>query len=388
MPILQKNHRILKIPLSAGILTATIASMHIAAAHMSSPLRLGYVALVDCAPLLVARELGLFAKRGVDVELSMQPGWATIREKLIYRELEGAHALATMAITMRLGVGCPATEVETSLVLNLQGNAITLSRRLWAKGVRDGHSLRRLIRSEGTGRRMNLGVVSSVSSHHILMRRWLRSCGIDPDEDVRLLIVPPSLTHELMSSGYLEGYCVGEPWNSVAILAGDGWCAATSENLAPLHPEKALLVRSEFAASRAEEYNAMLDALREACQWCDSPKNRPALVDMLFESRVLNVPREALECALIGPFQMGHGESVSADTFILFSRFEANRPDAQKARWLTEGLAEARILPSDFARKRDQVLAGFHDEPGEAVPPVPTERKVKKSVAPKKESGH
>src|SRR5687768_6924170 len=109
-------------------------------------IRIGFIALTDCAPIVMAHELELFRKHGLDVKIHREAGWATIRDKIIYGEMEAAHAPAGMVIAATTGIGSVPTDCLTALVLNLHGNAITLSQRLWSKGVRDGHSLRAYIR--------------------------------------------------------------------------------------------------------------------------------------------------------------------------------------------------------------------------------------------------
>src|SRR5579862_2872917 len=152
-------------------------------------IRLGFVPLNDCAPIVMAHELGLFSKYGIDVELSREVGWATVRDKIIYRELDAAHATAAMVFAATLGLGSIEAECLTGFVVNLHGNAITLSRQLAVEGVRDGKTLLRAIRERKE--KLTLGVVFPFSSHNFLLRHWLRTNGIDPDEDVRLVVTPP-----------------------------------------------------------------------------------------------------------------------------------------------------------------------------------------------------
>ena len=156
------------------------------------PLRIGFLALTDAAPFVVAQELGLFAKRDLHVELRREIGWASIREKIIYGELEAAHAPAPMLWSAQLGLGCPPSDVVTALVLNLHGNAITLSRALWEAGVRDGPTLRDHARRRTARQPLTFGVVFQFSSHHVLLRNWLQAAGLEPDRDVRLVVVPPA----------------------------------------------------------------------------------------------------------------------------------------------------------------------------------------------------
>ncbi len=208
-------------------------------------IRIGFVALNDCAPLVMARELGLYERHGLAVELSRELGWATIREKVIYGELEAAHAPAGMLFAAAAGLGGIQADCLTGLVLNLHGNAITLSQRLWQCGVRDGVTLREHVRK--TRRPVTLGTVYRWSSHSVLLRLWLKQHGLDVENDAEVVVVPPSQMVAHMRSGHLDGFCAGDPWNSLAVMSRAGWVVARSAELAPSHPEKVLMVRSEFA---------------------------------------------------------------------------------------------------------------------------------------------
>ena len=210
-------------------------------------MRLGFVALSDAAPLIVAETQGLFTDAGLTVELRREIGWATVRDKIIYGELEAAHAPAPMLWSAQLGIHCPPCDVLTALVLSANGNAITLSRTLWNQGVRDDAALRSLIRTRRGGQPLTFGVVFPFSSHHLLLRSWLRSAGIDPDKDVRIVIVPPPQMFRNLAAGTIDGFCAGEPWNSLAVREGIGWCRLCSASATPDHVEKVLMVRADFA---------------------------------------------------------------------------------------------------------------------------------------------
>src|SRR6266850_6607819 len=210
-------------------------------------LRLGFAPLTDCAPLVMAQELGLFRKYGLCVTLSRELGWASIRDKIIHGELDAAHAVAGMPVAATLGLGAVKCDCLTALVLNLHGNAITLSNDLWQRGVRDGATLRDHVRKARGEQMLTFGVVFPFSSHNFLLRQWLVSHGIMPDRDVRIVVVPPPQMAANLKIGNLDGFCVGEPWNSVAVQTRAGWCVTTSAELDPGHPEKVLMVRRDFA---------------------------------------------------------------------------------------------------------------------------------------------
>ncbi len=306
----------------------------------SGALRLGFVPLVDSAPLVMAQELGLFAKHGLCVALSRELGWATIRDKIIYGELDAAHAPAALPFAANFGLGSDQCACVSGLVLNLQGNAITVSRKLWDRGVYDAKTLREeIFRNRGRST-FTFGVVFSYSSHHFLLRQWLKSGGINPDVDVRIVVVPPGQMFPNLKLGYLDGYCVGEPWTSVAVHAGTGVCVATSLDLAPRHPEKVLMVRRAFAEDRAEEHERLIAALLEACAFCDQPENRLRVSECLALPHFVNAPAGCVRAGLTGPFEFGDGRVRASLDLIIFHRHNANEPTDERAGWVMERLYE------------------------------------------------
>ena len=288
----------------------------------------------------MAQELNLFDAYGVKVELSREVGWATIRDKIIYGELDAAHAVAGLVYACNFGLGCIQRECLTAFVLNLHGNAITLSRRLASRGVRDAATLKTEVDRVRKSHTFTFGVASQVSSHPILIRRWLIAGGIDPDKDVRIVVVPPPQMFANLRAGHIDGYCVGEPWNSLAVMRDAGWCVAASEELAPLHPEKVLLVQKEFAESREEEHLAVIAALSEACAFCDRPQNRERIIEMLAQPEYVGAPIEALRMSMMGRFHFSRNRVEKMPNFNVFARLDANTPTREKAEWVLNGLIE------------------------------------------------
>jgi ABC-type nitrate/sulfonate/bicarbonate transport system substrate-binding protein len=321
--------------------------------------RIGYVPLVDAAPLLVAEALDLYAKRGLAVRLSAELGWGSVREKVVYGELEAAHAPGPLLFSILLGTHSRPCGAATDLVLNLQGNAITLSRRFWDRGVRDVHTLKLLLRSEAP-HKPAFAVVARFSSHHFLLRKWLRSAGLDPERDVRIIVLPPPLVVEHMRGGQIDGFCAGEPWNSAAALAGEGWVIDTSMSLAPKHPEKVLLVRNEVLNGQPEAYLALREAVLEACRFCDQPENREAVVDILCGSHIFPLARQILKNSLVGPFNTGTAELKAPSSFVIFHRDGANEATRERAQWCLESVMETGAMAADSARHK-LCLAAFLD---------------------------
>ena len=302
----------------------------------SRNLRLGFVPLTDCAPLVMAAELGLFKKYGLKVELTRELGWATIRDKIIYRELDAAHALAAMPAAITLGLGSIACDCLTAMVLNLNGNAITFSNDLWKRGVRDGKTLREEIIRSRREKIYTFGVVFPFSSHRHLLRKWFAAHGIDADRDVRIVVVPPPQMPANLKAGHLDGFCAGEPWNSVAVQSHAGWIAATSAELDPHHPEKVLMVRNDFAAERQAEHLALIAALLEACEFCDRAENCEQLAQTLARPGYIGVSPDILRQGLSGNIGSRRTTTHHIPDFYIFNRDGANEPSGEKAAWVFE----------------------------------------------------
>jgi ABC-type nitrate/sulfonate/bicarbonate transport system substrate-binding protein len=340
------------------------------------PLRLGFVPLTDCAPLVVAHELGFFRKYGLQIVLHRELGWASIRDKVIYGELHAAHALAAMPVAATLGLGSIRCDCLTGLVLNLHGNAITLSNDLRERGVHDGASLHQTLRQLRREKTFSFGAVAPFSSHYFLLRKWLMKSGIHPERDVRIVIVPPPQMVTNLKAGHLDGFCVGEPWNSVAVQSRVGWCVATSAELAPGHPEKVLMVRRDFAEKRAEEHTALLAALIEACAVCDEPENHAYLAATLSRPEYVGAPEPALRRGFRGEFDLGTGRLRTVQDFTIFHRQDANEPSAAKSAWVLQQMREVitglepssfnaalgrRIFRADLFEKAVRLRASVHE---------------------------
>ena len=299
-------------------------------------LRLGFVPLADCAPLVAAQELDLFGKFGLRVELSRELGWAGVRDKINQGELDAAHALAPMPAAATLGLGSPPCACVSALVLNLNGPAITLANDLWKRGVRDGRSLREeIVRARGA-KQFTFGAVFPFSSHRHLLRRWLAVHGIDPERDIRIVTVPPPQMAALLKAGHLDGFCAGEPWNSAAVQSQAGWIVAAGAQIDPLHPEKVLMVRADFAAERGGEHVALVAALLEACEFCDEPRNHDQLIRWLARPEYVGVDEALLRPGITGAMDWGHGLTYNRPDFCIFHRHDANEPTGYKTAWVLD----------------------------------------------------
>lgn len=294
------------------------------------PIRLGYVRLLDAAPLIIADSLGMFRDADLSVELTREVGWATIRDKLAFGQLDVAQALSPMPFVMQLGIKVAKTEVITGMVLNCNGNAITLSNHLRDEGITDGATLRRYIKNGFRPRKIVFGVVSHASSHHFILCRWLEQHGLCPHKDVIISVLPPEQMVRNLAAQNIDGFCVGEPWNSLAVEEDLGWCAATSKEIASGYAEKVLATTERFNTYRGEEYQRIIEVLRDACAYCDEPDRRKELLNILSKPGYLNCSPKTLSNALSGSFPVGHGKFYEGQ-FIRFSGEEVNCPDPTRA---------------------------------------------------------
>lgn len=291
-----------------------------------------------CAPLVYAKEYGLFAKYGLEVELSREASWAHIRDKVINGELDAAQAPATLPFLANLGLDSDPCSCVSAMVLSLQGSAITISRQLWEEGVRDLPTLRQYIHERWGKHTLTIGAGFAYSPEAFVLRDWLASGGIDPETQVRIVPVPPEQMYAILKLGYLDGFCGCEPWNSVAVEAGSGICVATGGELAPLYPETVLIVRQSFAAGQTSQHERLVAALLEACAACDLPETRLLLCDLLSHRQYVNAPPGDLKAGLVGPFQLREGDFGNARDLAIFHQHEANSPTDQKAAWIIDHL--------------------------------------------------
>ena len=287
-------------------------------------LTLGFIPLTDCAPLVVAKAQGFFAEEGLEVALSREASWATIRDKISVGALDGAHMLAPMALA---GDGLLAP-----MALNQNGSAVTVSTRLaamlreidpagMAAPLITAAPLARLVEHlrDQVAPPLTFAVVFPQSMHNYALRYWLAQAGIDPDRDVRLVVTPPPRMVEHLRSGAVDGFWVGAPWNAVAMDEGLGEVLIKASQLWPGGPDKVFGVTEAWAQGHPGELRAVLRALIRASAWADEPGNHAELVALLSRPDYVGVEPEALARAL--------------KSEIIFHRDVAGLPRREHALW-------------------------------------------------------
>ncbi|MGC2835044.1 MAG: CmpA/NrtA family ABC transporter substrate-binding protein [Methylocella sp.] len=311
---------------------------------MTKRLRIGYVPLTDAALLHVAKAQHFAAARGVEIELVADSSWANIRDKLMAGHFDAAHMLAPAAIAVSLGIGQLEAPLVAPVALGLNGNAITVSQALFEALLQEAQgevadprvtakALARIVaRRRAAGQApLTFGHVFPFSSHHYQLRLWMRAGDLDPDEDVRLVVVPPPFMVWTLRKGQLDGFCVGAPWNSLAVAAGAGTILHQGPDIVRDCPEKVLAFRAEWARAHGDDVRALAGAVGDASRWAAAPGNRNALRTLLTSTAWQDVSPLTIERVLADPASTS-GPAV-AETGLRLDE-DAIKADPAQALWL------------------------------------------------------
>src|SRR5215831_8492544 len=208
--------------------------------------RIGFIPLTDCASVVMAHELGLYKKHGLDVEVSREASWATIRDKVLSGDLDGAHCLFGMPFSVHTGVGGIAgQEMLIAMILNNNGQAITLSKEFCGKvGFREIGKVKSAVEALKAKKTVTFAMTFPGGTHDMWLRYWLAAAGVD-QKTVKIITVPPAQMVANMKVNNIDGYCVGEPWGGVAVKENIGFTHITTQDIWKHHPEKALVLNPE-----------------------------------------------------------------------------------------------------------------------------------------------
>jgi len=319
-------------------------------------LEIGFVPLTDCAPLVIAKEKGFFEEYGLEeVTLSREPSWKAIAEGVATRRLDAAQMVAGMPIAMTLGMnGKGPLPIVTALVMARNGNAITLSKRLYNAGVRTLADFKAAI-AQNPDRVHTLGMVHQSSMHNLMLRHWLAAGGIDPDLDVSLTVIPPPQMVSSLKAGNIDGYCAGEPWNSRAVYEDLGFVIATDLDIWAGHLEKVLGVREDWAKQYPQTHIALVKALLQACEYCDDRRNREEILELICRPEYVGSAPEYTRPGFIDPYNRGLGEEP--EQLLRYNQFYVDRtncPYRVEGLWIMTQLARWGITP--FPRNWIEVL--------------------------------
>lgn len=322
-------------------------------------LTFGFIKLTDMAPLAIAKELGYFEEEGLFVSVEAQSNWKNILDRVIDKQLDGAHMLAGQPIAASAGFGRQA-ELVTPYSMDLNGNGITVSNDVWAKMQAhvakgpDGKpvhpiaadALKPVISEyQKMGKPFKMGMVFPVSTHNYELRYWLAAAGIHPgmytaeniqgqvDAEVLLSVTPPPQMPATMEAGTIYGYCVGEPWNQQAVFKGIGVPVTTNYDIWKNNPEKVFVLRKDFVEQYPNTTMAITKALIRAGKWLDEPGNRAQAVGILSKPDYVGADSIVLANSMTGTFEFERGDKREMADFNVFYRHDATYPFYSDGVW-------------------------------------------------------
>ncbi|MFV0384343.1 ABC transporter substrate-binding protein [Paracoccus sp. (in: a-proteobacteria)] len=322
-------------------------------------LRLGYVPLIDAAPLIVAQELGFAAQEGLLLELVRLGAWAQSRDMLGAGLIDAAHMLVPLPVGQALGLGPPGPDFDLLMFLSHCGQAVAVSnpilRRLrdtghgfdLADAAAAGQALRRVV----TGP-LHVGVPFMFSMQLELICHWLTACGFRPG-DLKVKTVPPPLMADALAADEVDLFCVGEPWASHAVERGIAGLLLPGRAIWAAAPEKGLVLRRDFAQDRPEDTGALMRALWRAGRWLDEADHRATAAEILSAPRYLDLPPDLAERGMTGRLVISaDGGTRQVPQFVAFSAGSVNFPWKSIAALIARNLAQRHGLPPEPAMQR------------------------------------
>ncbi len=323
----------------AGVPARWSGGVYASDAPETPKVRIGIIALTDCSSIVMAHELGLFKKHGIESTISKEASWAVIRDRLTLGENQATHLLLGIPYASTMGLlGSPVKPMVIPMYLNRNGQAITLTKALLDKGVRTPQQLKPLaLEAKAKGTPMTFAMTYPPGTHAMWMRYWLGAGGINPDRDVTLITIPPAQMVANMKVGKMDGYCVGEPWGARAIVDGIGFTAITTQQIWKDHPEKVLGFTEEFASKNPRTVKAVMRAVLEASQWNDKLENRTRMAEVVGQPQYVNAAKEVILGRILGDYDYGDGRKEKDKYYMTFFDRQTNFPlKSHGVWWLTQ----------------------------------------------------
>ena len=326
--------------LLAGLPHGWAGEVYASDAPETSNVRIGIIALTDCSSLVMAYELGLFKKYGIEATISKEASWAVIRDRLNLGENQASHLLLGIAYSSTMGLlGSPVKPMIIPCYLNRNGQAITLKKEFLAKGVKTPETLKpQAEAAKQAGTPLTFAMTFPPGTHAMWTRYWLASGGIHPDKDITLITIPPAQMVANMKVGKMDGFCVGEPWNARAIADGIGFTAITTQQMWQDHPEKVLGFTEEFATKNPKTVKAVIRAVVEASQYIDKLENRAHVAEVVARPQYINTQKEVILGRMLGQYDYGDGRPAEQDKYYM-TFFDRNTNFPWKSHgiwWLTQ----------------------------------------------------
>lgn len=311
---------------AAGLLAAARMALPGGAfAQMAGPeikgTKLGYIALTDAAPLVIAKEKGFFTKHGLpDMDISKQASWGATRDNmalgLARNGIDGGHILRPKTHMYAAGTVMQNNQplpMYTLLNLNNDCQGISVSNEYKDLNIqKDASPLKEAFaRKKAAGKELTAAMTFPGGTHDLWIRYWLAAGGIDPDTDIKVITVPPPQMVANMKVGNMDCFCVGEPWNEQLVNQNIGYTALTTGELWSNHPEKILGMRADFVDTNPRATQAILMAVMEAQMWCEKAENKQEMAEIVGRRQWFNVPVADIIGRIRGEINYGLGRKVT-----------------------------------------------------------------------------
>lgn len=334
-------------------------------------LNCGYVPLVDCAPLVIAKELGFADEEALTLNLVRQPSWSALRDMLALGHLDAAQMLSPMPVAMSIGLGGLPAQVDTLMVLSVNGTVFGVSNALAAEigtvPFGDANALLQALCTRA-GKPLRIGVPFHYSMHRLLLSYWTSAA---PDLRIEEVTVPPPRMADAVADGFVDAFWVGEPWGSLAVQQSVAQLMMSGRDVWQFAPEKVLAARHDWVEANEDAARRLMRAVFQASAWLDAPKNKPLAVEILGRSEHLSVSPDLIDPALTGHIMPKQNATpIAIDRFLQFHKHAATFPWRSQAAWIAyqlgadaAGITKAKAcFRSDLYRKN---LSGIGaDMPG------------------------
>jgi len=289
----------------------------------TTSVRIGYIPIFESAPLIAAKEKGFFAKHGMtDVQVLKQASWGALRDNVVIGEanggIEGAQFQMPMPYLLSQGIITTQNQKIPMYVLlqtSTQGNGIAIANKHGGKTLNLDTSKAKSyideLKSKGTV--FTAAYTFPAANQELWIRYWLAAGGVNPDTDVKLIVVPPAQTGANMKTGTMDGFSTGDPWPYRILADKIGYMSALTAQIWPNHPEEYFAMKAEWVDKHPNATKALLKAVMEAQQWCDVAENRKELAEILSRREYFNISTDILLPPLQGKYAMGDGQTPIDD---------------------------------------------------------------------------
>jgi nitrate/nitrite transport system substrate-binding protein len=341
---MNKRRTLLKSAGAAGLLSLVPDAIRAGAwaqgsdAPEKKEVKIGFIPLTDCSSVVMASVMKFDEKYGIKITPSKEASWAAVRDKLVNGELDAAHVLYGLIYGVQMGIGGPKKDMNILMNLNHNGQAFTLSRKLYDRGVKDAASLGAFMKKEKG--EYTFAQTFPTGTHAMWIYYWLAAHGIHPFQDAKAIVVPPPQMVANMKVGTMDAFCVGEPWNDQLVNQKLGYTAAVTGEIWRDHPEKSFALRADFVERNPRATEALTAAVIEAQRWCDEPANKAEMCAIVGRRAWFNVPVADILARSQGNIDYGDGRKVENSPLLMkFWRDHASYPFRSHDLWfLTEDI--------------------------------------------------